>query len=35
MLNKDPHIEGAVQSLADILRRMARHQRKKFPLLKP
>jgi pyruvate kinase len=35
MLNKGAHIEGAVQSLDDILRRMARHQRKKVPLLKP
>jgi pyruvate kinase len=35
MLNKGPHIEDAVRTLDDILQRMARHQRKKVPLLKP
>ena len=33
MLNKGPHIEEAVRTLDDILRRTARHQRKKMPLL--
>jgi pyruvate kinase len=34
MLNKGPHIEAAVRTLDDILRRMAEHQHKKNPLLR-
>jgi pyruvate kinase len=34
MLNKGPHIEQAVRTLDDILRRMSRHQRKKTPILR-
>ncbi len=33
MLNKGPEIAGAITALDDILRRMARHHRKKRPLL--
>lgn len=35
MLNKGPYIVQAVDQLDDILRRMARHQRKTVPLLRP
>jgi pyruvate kinase len=35
MLNKGPHIIDAVLTLHDILHRMAEHQRKKRPLLRP
>ncbi len=35
MLNKGPHIVAAIETLDDILRRMAGHQRKKIPLLRP
>lgn len=35
MLNKGPFIFEAIVELDDILRRMARHQRKKVPLLYP
>jgi pyruvate kinase len=35
MLNKGPHVVEAVRELDDILRRMARHQRKTVPLLRP
>jgi pyruvate kinase len=35
MLNKGPYIVEAVTQLDDILRRMARHQRKTVPLLRP
>jgi pyruvate kinase len=35
MLNKGPHIVAAIEALDDILRRMAGHQRKKIPLLRP
>jgi len=35
MLNKGPHIARAITELDDILRRMARHQRKTVPLLGP
>jgi pyruvate kinase len=35
MLNKGPHVVDAVKQLDDILRRMARHQRKTVPLLRP
>lgn len=35
MLNKGPYIVQAVTQLDDILRRMARHQRKTVPLLRP
>ncbi len=34
MLNKGPHIEAAVQTLDDVLKRMQNHQRKKHPLLR-
>jgi pyruvate kinase len=34
MLNKGPHVEQAVRTLDDILRRMSRHQRKKTPILR-
>ncbi len=34
MLNKGPHILGAVRALDDILRRMQSHQRKKTPRLR-
>ena len=35
MLNKGPYIATAITALDDILRRMARHQRKTVPLLNP
>jgi pyruvate kinase len=35
MLNKGPYVVEAVTQLDDILRRMARHQRKTVPLLRP
>jgi pyruvate kinase len=35
MLNKGPYVVDAVTQLDDILRRMARHQRKTVPLLRP
>jgi pyruvate kinase len=35
MLNKGPYIALAIAELDDILRRMARHQRKTMPLLRP
>ncbi len=35
MLNKGPYVIEAVAQLDDILRRMARHQRKTVPLLRP
>lgn len=35
MLNKGPYIALAISELDDILRRMARHQRKTTPLLRP
>jgi pyruvate kinase len=35
MLNKGPYIVQAITFLDDILRRMASHQRKKTPLLRP
>ena len=35
MLNKGAHIDAAIMVLDDILRRMARHQRKKTSLLQP
>jgi pyruvate kinase len=35
MLNKGPYVIEAVIQLDDILRRMARHQRKTVPLLRP
>jgi pyruvate kinase len=35
MLNKGPHIIDAVHTLHDILHRMAEHQHKKRPLLRP
>jgi pyruvate kinase len=35
MLNKGPYVVEAVAQLDDILRRMARHQRKTVPLLRP
>ena len=35
MLNKGPYVVDAVTELDDILRRMARHQRKTVPLLRP
>lgn len=35
MLNKGPHIVDAIVTLDDILRRMAEHQSKKRPLLRP
>jgi pyruvate kinase len=35
MLNKGPHVDDAIVVLDDILRRMAGHQRKKTPLLRP
>lgn len=35
MLNKGPHIIAAVQALDDILSRMAGHQTKKRPILRP
>jgi pyruvate kinase len=35
MLNKGPHIDIAIETLDDILRRMAGHQRKKTALLRP
>lgn len=35
MLNKGPYLEQAIVTLDDILRRMARHQRKTVPLLRP
>lgn len=35
MLNKGPHIARAISTLDDILRRMASHQSKKRPLLRP
>lgn len=35
MLNKGPHVVTAIEVLDDILRRMAGHQRKKTPLLRP
>lgn len=35
MLNKGPYVVDAVIQLDDILRRMARHQRKTVPLLRP
>ena len=35
MLNKGPHIIGAVQSLDNILQRMQAHQKKKQSLLRP
>lgn len=35
MLNKGPYIAKAITELDDILRRMARHQRKTVPLLNP
>jgi hypothetical protein len=34
MLNKGPHILGAMRTLDDILRRMQAHQSKKRPLLR-
>ncbi len=34
MLNKGPHVVDAITELDDILRRMARHQRKTVPLLR-
>jgi len=35
MLNKGPYIDVAIEALDDILRRMARHQRKKTALMRP
>jgi pyruvate kinase len=35
MLNKGPHITQAIATLDDILVRMAGHQSKKRPLLRP
>jgi pyruvate kinase len=35
MLNKGAYVVEAVTQLDDILRRMARHQRKTVPLLRP
>lgn len=35
MLNKGPYVAAAIAELDDILRRMARHQRKTVPLLRP
>ncbi len=35
MLNKGPHVDDAIVFLDDILRRMARHQRKNTALLQP
>jgi pyruvate kinase len=35
MLNKGPYVALAIAELDDILRRMARHQRKTMPLLQP
>ncbi|WP_230204817.1 pyruvate kinase [Parafrankia elaeagni] len=35
MLNKGPHIDEAITALDDILGRMAGHQQKKTPLLRP
>jgi pyruvate kinase len=35
MLNKGVHVTMAIAELDDILRRMARHQRKTIPLLGP
>lgn len=35
MLNKGPHVDAAIATLDDILRRMSGHQRKKTPLLRP
>jgi pyruvate kinase len=35
MLNKGPHLPEAVAFLGDILRRMDRHQARKFPRLAP
>ncbi len=34
MLNKGPHIHGAMRTLDDILRRMQAHQAKKRPLMR-
>ncbi len=34
MLNKGPHVAEAIAELDDIMRRMARHQRKTVPLLR-
>ncbi|HWS26803.1 MAG TPA: hypothetical protein VN259_09570, partial [Xanthomonadales bacterium] len=34
MLNKGPHILGAMRTLDDILRRMQAHQAKKRPLMR-
>jgi pyruvate kinase len=35
MLNKGPHVDMAIAMLDDILTRMAGHQRKKIPILRP
>ena len=35
MLNKGPHVVEAIRALDDILGRMATHQAKKVPLLRP
>jgi pyruvate kinase len=35
MLNKGPHVDMAIAMLDDILTRMAGHQRKKMPILRP
>ena len=35
MLNKGPYVDVAIETLDDILRRMAGHQRKKAALLRP
>jgi len=35
MLNKGPHVVEAIRALDDILTRMAEHQAKKVPLLRP
>ena len=35
ILNKRPYITTAITELDDILQRMARHQRKTVPLLRP
>jgi pyruvate kinase len=35
MLNKGPHVVGAVRTLDDILRRMQEHTRKKRAMLRP
>ncbi|MGO8862810.1 MAG: pyruvate kinase [Acidimicrobiales bacterium] len=35
MLNKGPHVDMAIAMLDDILMRMAGHQRKKIPILRP